>query len=346
MSKDSANRNDRSLQIEEQASFWLARRDSVQWSQRDQESFDQWLSESTRHRVEYLRLSHIWGRTARMQVLGAGLHSQHPPPPGQWNLSPFFTQRAEDPDRTGGRLTLRLRALAAGVMLAAVAGSAWYFWPPGNTFATPVGAVASLPMSDGSKVTLNTDTEVKVLITETERRIDLRHGEAFFEVAKDPDRPFVVTVDDKRVIALGTKFSVRREAAGIQVIVTEGAVRVESVSGAGVENIAPRRLTAGTMARTNRSGLMVQTQQLPQAEEQLAWRSGVLVLRDVTLAEAAAEFNRYNDRKFVIKDAAAAQLRVGGNFRTTDVDAFVRLLEQGYPVRAAMNKGEIVVSDR
>ncbi len=350
MSREGPDLNDRSLEIERQASQWLARRDGTDWSPQDQAAFEAWLGASMRHRVEYLRLQHVWKRTSRMKAVGAGIRSPLPPPPGQWNLSPFFSRREEAAKTARSGSRLRFRALAASLVVAAAVGLAWQLWPPGNTFTTSVGATASVPIQDGSKITLNTDTRVKVSFTETERRIELQQGEAFFEVAKDPDRPFVVAAGDKRVVAVGTKFSVRRDISqagmGIHVVVTEGAVRVESVNGDAVENIAPQPLPAGTVARANRSGLMVQTRPLPQAGEQLAWRRGVLVFRDVTLAQAAAEFNRYNQQKVVIGDAATAQLRVGGNFRTIDVDAFVRLLEQGYPVQTEERKGEIVVSAR
>lgn len=347
MSRESTQR------IEEAAADWLARRDSEGWSECDQQAFDAWLRESTLHRVAFMRIESAWESALRLKALGAGIRSGHPPPPGEWNMSPFFTERAEGDSISGhvdSRPRFRIRALAASLVLASAIGFAWFFWPRSNNFETPLGAVASLPIADGSKVTLNTNSQIKVALTEKERRIDLKEGEAFFEVAKDPSRPFVVVVGDKRVIAVGTKFSVRRnlsdDSDDIQVVVTEGTVRVESESGEGVENISAQPLTAGMVARANRDGLMVQRKELPEAEEQLAWRSGVLVFRDVTLASAAAEFNRYNKRQIVIEDPGAAGLRVAGNFRTTNVDAFVRLLEQGYPVRTDSRDDEIVITAR
>lgn len=349
MSTESAKRIE-TEQIEEAAGDWLARRDSGNWSQKDQANFEAWLNESTRHRVAWLRLENAWESALRLKALGAGIRSDRTPAPGQWNLSPFFTQSAEAIIRDERKARFRIRALAASLVLAVAAGTAWYLWPAANTYETPVGGVASLPMADGSKVTLNTNSEIEVAMTGKERRIDLKHGEAFFEVAKDPSRPFVVSVGDKRVVAVGTKFSVRRDidknTDDIQVIVTEGVVRIESASSKGVENVAAQRLTAGNVARANRDGLLVQRKQLPDAEEQLSWRSGVLVFRDVTLEEAAAEFNRYNERKIVIENPAVAALGIAGNFRATNVDAFVRLLEQGYPVRIRPQDKEIILTAR
>jgi transmembrane sensor len=201
-------------------------------------------------------------------------------------------------------------------------------------------------MSDGSNVILNTDSEIKVSIGEKERRIELARGEAFFSVAKDPTRPFVVTVGDQRIVALGTAFSVRREPA-LQVIVTEGAVRIESA-----EILAPSTgtrnsvLTAGTIAQSARNGVQVRHADVSQAEEQLAWRAGRIIFRDIALAVAVAEFNRYNERKIVIEDPAAMALTIGGVVRTTNVDAFVKLLEDGYGLHAQVRPDKIILTTR
>jgi transmembrane sensor len=85
---------------------------------------------------------------------------------------------------------------------------------------------------------------------------------------------------------------------------------------------------------------------LAEAEESLSWRQGVLVFHQMTLAEATAEFNRYNARKIVIEDPAVASLRVAGSFRANNVDAFVRLLERGYPLHVEERNDGFVLSAR
>ncbi|MEJ1961314.1 MAG: DUF4974 domain-containing protein [Gammaproteobacteria bacterium] len=105
-------------------------------------------------------------------------------------------------------------------------------------------------------------------------------------------------------------------------------------------------LTPGAIARTDGAGVLVERKTVPEAETHLSWRNGVLMFRDQSLAEAVAEFNRYNVRKIAIVDPAVAALKVEGNFRATNVDAFVRLLESGFPVRASAEKDRIVLSSR
>jgi transmembrane sensor len=333
--------------IEDEAGRWLARRDSGNWSAGDEHSFERWMNESMAHSVAYWRLQDAWEEALRLRALGAGVQSEEPPPPGQWNLSPFFAQRVEFSDRKQRPFRFRVRALAASVALLVAVGAAGYLWFSAQSFQTPVGGVALLPIEDGSKITLNTDSRIKVAISETERRINLTHGEAFFEVAKDPARPFVVQAGDKRVIAIGTSFSVRRDIGDgrndMEVIVTEGAVRIESASGKHAE-VLTQPLTAGSIARTTGGKLVVQHKETREAEESLSWRSGVLVFRNTTLADAATEFNRYNARKIVIDDSAAAALTIAGSFRSTSVDSFVEIIEKGYPVRVDARRDGFVIS--
>jgi transmembrane sensor len=374
---------ERTNEIDAAASDWLIRRDSGAWTDADQARFDQWLNASTLNRVAFLRLELAWEDAARLKALGAGIRGDQPPPPGHCNFTPFFdshlpdppaafeagTQGIEPPPAPVGEReeyaevldeeargsaeaeTLKQRwrffAVAATLLIAVGAGVYVARTPHGDRYATPVGGFASVPMADGSKVTLNTDSQIRIALSDTERRVELTKGEAFFEVSKDPARPFIVRAGTKRVIAVGTQFSVRREGDDIEVVVTEGKVRVED-GGAGqsyrANGSADVFLTPGSVARAGEAGVLVQRKTLPEAEEQLSWRTGVLMFRDESLQEAIVEFNRYNVRKIVIQDPQIAALKIEGNFRATNVEAFVRLLENGFPVRAQAELDQIVLT--
>jgi transmembrane sensor len=212
-------------------------------------------------------------------------------------------------------------------------------WPVQSSYRTPVGGLASVPLADGSKVTLNTDSQIRVTVNRQERRVELERGEAFFDVAADPNRPFVVQAGGKKVIVLGTKFSVQREADDLKVVVTEGKVRIESAG-------PPQAVVAGTVARASDAGVLLQPEGVAEAEESLSWRTGTLVFHDETLADAVAEFNRYNTHKIVIEDEAVGSYAVAGSFRADNVDAFVRLLARGYPLRVEQRDDELVIKAR
>jgi transmembrane sensor len=130
---------------------------------------------------------------------------------------------------------------------------------------------------------------------------------------------------------------VRRDAGNIRVVVTEGKVRVE------IAERPTASLTAGAVALTTDAGTFVQVSSLSDAEDYLAWLRGVLVFHESTLAEAAAEFNRYNSRKIIIADSAVGPMRIAGAFRSSNLDGFVRLLEQGYPIRFVQQEDRIVL---
>lgn len=350
------------------AAAWVAKRAGDHWGAAEESSLEQWLSESTRNRVAFIRAQAGWNGAARLKALSAGVAPGMLPKVGAWNFSPLHEPSAIATaapvsatevvsERGNGRAgldevplngsssaavpvpsgthdnarrrALQLRALAASLLLA-MAVATWSMWPSGPSYQTPIGGLASVPLADGSMVTLGTDSKIRVELTKNERRVNLDRGEAFFEVAKDRARPFVVRVGEQRVVAVGTRFSVRRDVHDIRVVVAEGKVRVED-DGAG--HALPVPLAGGDIARTGRSGTMVQTRAAAQVEESLSWRSGYLVFRDVTIAEAVEEFNRYNQRKIIVSDSAVGTMRVGGKFRSSNVGGFLRLLEAGYPVR-------------
>lgn len=340
-----------SRQIEATAASWLARRTGSGWSDADEAQFNQWLQASTANRVAYVRLNAGWKQADRLKAVGAGTPSSVVPARGEWRFSSFPNSAQPSLASQGNaglgtdiaRLhwRIRLRAVAASIVLAVAVSAAWYLWPVGPSYRTPVGGLASVPMSDGSKITLNTDSKIRIALTQTERRVNLEQGEAFFEVAKDSQRPFVVSAGDKRVVAVGTKFSVRRDGDEVRVVVTEGSVRVERGE-AGTRPVT--RLAAGSVARASDTGVLVQERPLPEVEEYLSWRAGYVIFRNTALADAVAEFNRYNTRQIVIADPAIAAVRIGGNFRAANVEAFLHLLENGFPIHIEQSEERILLS--
>lgn len=362
-----------SRQIEQTAAAWLARRDSEDWNSSDRVELEAWLAESTAHRVAFLRLDSAWTQSGRLKALGAGLEAGVMPTPGQWSRSPFDTseanpaasqtpqphgQAAQDlPDLRNFTFAPRAqrhaspaRRYAGAALLAVVALSVGWGWQrqmsvEHASYLTAMGTLQTVPLSDGSSAVLSSDSQMQVALSRNERRIDLDRGEAFFEVSKDPKRPFVVSVGGRQVVAVGTRFSVRRNGADLRVVVTEGTVRLEpSASSSGTTPTT--LLQAGSVAHATGKGLLVRTGTVEEAERQVDWRGGYLAFHDTPLAEAIAEFNRYNARKIVVADAEVGAMRVGGNFRWSNTEAFVRLLEQAFPVRAEQYPDRIILHSR
>jgi transmembrane sensor len=319
-----------SKQIEQRAMAWLSQRDSGRWSEADQNDFAQWMRADVLHRVTLLRCEALWERTERLKAFGAGKTPGLVPPPGEWRSSPFFERRPASHARgIVGTFKQRMAAaIAAALLLTVGAGVYVKSLTRGEAYATPIGAVTSIPLSDGSSVLLNSGGKLRVALTDKERLIKLETGEAFFDVAKDPERPFVVQAGQKRIVAVGTRFSVRRQDSEVQVIVTDGKVRVQPSSKAG----SGKLLTAGAMIRTERDALVVERKTPHEAEEALSWRSGHLIFKETPLADAVAEFNRYTRQQIVIDDPELAALRISGKFRSTYAGSFVELLEKGFGI--------------
>ncbi|MGY1411120.1 MULTISPECIES: FecR family protein [unclassified Luteimonas] len=344
--------------IEAAAADWLARRDGPHWSQADGARLEAWLAQDTLHRVALLRLQSAWAEAGRLQALGAGLHDAAVPPRGTWTArgaDAALAPASPDPvaqlqghvfSARGPLARVRPRGGIAAVAAVAVCALALgWGWRELATvapvhYATALGDVRSLDLADGSQATLASDSRIALRLSRSARHIALEQGEAYFEVAKDPARPFVVEAGTRRVVAVGTRFSVRRDAADLRVVVTEGLVRLEA-GDAGTQ--ADTLLPAGSVAIVHRDSVLVRSMPLDEAARLVDWRSGLLVFRDTTLADAASEFNRYNARKIVIGDARVGDLRIGGSFRWANAEGFVRLLEQGFPVRAEYRSDRIVL---
>lgn len=336
--------------IEDEAAAWLIRRDSEDWTESDAAQLTAWLDASTANRVAFLRLEVGWEQSERLAALGAGKPLDALPGRGEWRVSPFFESR---PAATGlSKKPQRVRwlaTLAASLAVGIAVGAIFALFHSGDNYSTPVGGTASIPLRDGSNVMLNTASKIRVAVTDQERRVELDQGEAYFEVAKDPNRPFVVVVGDERVVAVGTRFSVRRDAGEIRIVVMEGKVRFESKSVP--LSLQPRNqhpaaplLAAGAIARASAAAVLVETTPLQRAEEILSWRSGYLTFEETTLADAVTEFNRYNHRKIYIEDPGVAALRISGKFRATNAEAFIRVLSDGFHIRAQEAEDRFVLS--
>lgn len=352
-------------QIEERAARLLAKRDGGAWTDSDQAQFESWVRADTAHRVAVLRLEAAWEEARRLKAIAAGLPPGMVPPPGEWRRNLFFNHRNATIGRLLSSVSLkrlrpvhgihwrgRVLSVAAACLLAIFVGS--YILTlhllDGGRFRTSIGEITDVRLQDGSRMTLNTNSEAWVKFTPNERRVELVRGEAFFDDVRDPKRPFVVYVGDKRVEAIGTAFSVDVGSRDIRVIVIQGAVRLEErnndlarpgdrqahggsaeSAGSGATGVL---LDADMIARAAGRDLLVQNISLVQAEQALSWRSGFLTFHDTTLGDAVLEFNRYNSHQMLVGDPAVAGIRISGTFRPTDYQAFVHLLQEAYSIQA------------
>lgn len=333
--------------IEEQAASW-AIRVAGGLSAQDESELEQWLASDARHRGALAYAQAVWQDMDRVNALAGGANGSESrllSPRDDGSGSGAAIQSGGVASRHGSRqgrteripakrwlVAAALALFCCGLLLYGLQSQ--YF--AGERYETPIGGTASVPLQDGSQVTLNTSSRVRVTMTLEERRIELQQGEAFFDVAKEKSRPFVVRAGALRVVAIGTQFSVRRDDDGLQVVVTEGRVRLEG----DVENARDQIVEAGQAARiTSRSHLVLAQLPAGAAQRRLAWRDGKVEFDGESLREAVAEMNRHNRRKIAVDDPVLAARPVIGIFPANDPEGFATT------VAAALQALEIEKAD-
>ena len=316
-------------QVEDQAATWLARSEQSDWSEEQQAELRRWLEQSYSHKAAFWRLEHGWQRADRLAALrgfqGTSARKLHPR--GNWWPT----------------------AIAASIAFMIALSSTYFVLTgsrperaPQQSFSTQLGARKTLALADGSKVELNTATLARARVDKRRREFWLDRGEAYFEIVHDAARPFVIYAGPRTITVLGTKFSVRRDGNRVTVSVVEGRVRVDY---RGASDSRPSTtISVGDTAVSVGNSTIVASRSLEQVERTMSWRNGMLTFNNETLADAAAEFNRYNARKIQITDGEAARMRIGGTFEANNVEAFVRLLRQAYGVKVEIDSNAVKIS--
>lgn len=312
--------------INEKAASWVARSLHENWSENDQRALDAWLAESPSHQIAYWRLESAWSETYRL----AALRPSSPQASGSIGTNP--------------RSTL-YKAVAAIMLVAALGGLAVQYYAKADhraaTYSTALGERKLLTLADGSQIELNTDTVIEASVIGVERKIWVKQGEAYFHVKHDPVRPFVVIAEGRKIVDIGTEFTVRRAPNFLRVTVLEGRVGFGPLRGD-----VSRDLVSGDVATAQRDGVSVSREPVADIINGLSWRDGKLVFHHTPLVDAASEFNRYNSEKLVVANAAAGQITINGTFPTNDVHAFSRLAHAALGLRVEDHGQTIVISQR
>lgn len=312
----------RSAEINAQAAAWLRRRHLETWTAENKSALQSWLEQDMAHRIAYWRLKAAWERADRLAAL-----------------------RREKPTAPNSRATLRIAKLAAAALVLAAAGTAAYRSlapqaPSAALYATAVGEHKTIRLTDGSQIELNTDTKIRFASAPGKQTVTLLKGEAYFQIKHEPQRLFVIEANGHRITDIGTTFRVRREASRLEVALLDGEIRFDSAD----TRVKPVTMKPGDIIiATAHSAAVMQTPER-DLKDQLGWRRGMIVFKHTTLAEAAAEFNRYNTHKIIIADAAAAKLTINGTFQTDDVTAFTDAAHAVFGLRITTENGQTAIT--
>lgn len=309
--------------IDDSAEGWAIRIDSGPLLPEEAAALETWLAEEPRRKGALLRAEAALAYLDRARALGAvdEIATDKVLGPYADNIAGVFTRRR-----------FMIGSVASGAVAAGLGGLLLVLGAGEQRIDTALGEIRRVPLADGSVAAVNTTSRLGVVMRPERRVVKLEDGEAWFQVAHDTSRPFVVEAGDIRVRAVGTAFSVRRRQGGADILVTEGVVETW-IAG---EEEKSRRIEAGFRAFA--SGTTVQVEPIRSESEidrTLAWRNGEIALDGETLAEAVAEFNRYNARKLVVDDPALAREPLVGYFRTGEPENFARAVADMIGAKAA-----------
>lgn len=322
-------------QMYEDASLWVARLDRG-LSEEETAALRRWLDVNPGHRDCLLEMAELWDRMDSLSVLS----ELFDPPVAQ-------QQRSRAVGRTVWAVAASILAVVFAVnLLLPMSPWSWAnsedqalsnLETSDTLYETGVGAHSTVNLPDGTRMLLNTNTQVSVTYSDQERLLVLNRGELHVEVAHDKQRPLRVQAGSNVVEAVGTAFNVYlKEDESVDVIVTEGRVRVKPLPHSDdVSELADqvRDLVRGQKLTVRDSqALAVEEVDSTLINDRLSWRDGNLVFRGETLREALNELSRYTPATFKVVDSRIRDVRIAGLYKAGDVDGLLLALKENFNI--------------
>jgi transmembrane sensor len=329
--------------IDEEASIWLVRLDNGNLSEQSRKDLKSWLSADKRHPVALNAMADVWDDMDEILM-------------------------TIDDDETSRNITLwpvlkpifEPFALAASVCFLALLV---FFAVPNdiqkNTYATLVGQQMSATFDDGSIIHLNTNSLIETEFSNEKRIIKLIKGEALFEVAHDPDRPFIVYAGNRLVQAIGTKFIVHLKSENIQVTVTDGKVKMSKVALnknlTDIKTLHSTDIKKDDVYITKGEKVIVGSDQAPKLtrikpeniKRALSWLDGKLIFVNEELFNVIEEINRYIDVEIVLKDPSLHKITISGRFDLEDSDALIEAIELSFNMNSQkLNSNKVLLTKK
>ncbi|CAG7856276.1 hypothetical protein MCAMS1_00695 [biofilm metagenome] len=304
--------------IRDQAVAWYVRMQSSEMSDSERRQFLRWLNAAPEHKRAYDKVERHW----------------------QWleplKAEPFAAREAALNYRP---TTSSLMVYATAAMLLLGVGLGVYWQQTGMIFPTTYQAAKgqrqSVVLADGSKLELNTDSEVTASINPWQREVEVQRGEVFFQIAHDKTRPFQVRAGRGVITDIGTAFEVYRQPGKVRVAVQEGIVDVAAKT--------KRRLTAQQQIAYAENGEFITEHEQQSVESLMAWRQGQLVFNARRLDDALAEIARYHHKQIRLEDRKLAALRISGAFPADRLDSMLNAVARILPVHVVHLNNDLVL---
>ena len=303
-----------------EAAAWMAHLHGAKRTPDSDRGHQLWLKEDPSRQRAWEAATEAWEEVAILQkaTLAKGIRALEPKPVAR------------------KRPTTRLLALAAGLAVVVLGAVVWL---RDSGVSTGVGEQRIVALDDGSRVILNTASRVVVRYDGRARRVDLKAGEARFDVAKDAARPFIVTAGRQQVRALGTSFVVRYESDRTAITLVDGKVSVSSATASPESDITLVPGQRVTLARNAPARV-----DRPSLEKVVAWQRGEVVMDGMQLQNAVAEMNRYSTRKLEVGAGSTASLVISGVFQSGDSLSFANAVAHTYQLQVVEEDNKIVLT--
>ncbi|MEO9903807.1 FecR family protein [Nisaea sp.] len=299
--------------IDEQATDWLLRLNEADATAQDFDAFNAWCADDPKHRDAYNKIASLWSDLESMEPAIAGSDSDHIL---AFPANHGTRERSAAAKPQFGRAGW-IGAIAASIACLVVFSSLkapLYF----ADHSTATGQQSVIHLEDGTVGYLNTDTAIDVSFGAVGRRIELLKGEALFEVAKDPERPFEITAGNGRSVALGTAYAVRTDfprSGATAVTVEEGIVSIRTGYGEDTTSV----VNAGQQVSYSDDGTIAPVANV-DVSDALAWKRGLILFDNLSLQDALAEVNRYTPGRIVLLAENRASKRVTATLSIKTLD--------------------------
>lgn len=312
--------------IYEQASHWVLRLRADDCTAAERQAFKDWLALDPTHLSTYQHAESVWQNFSQAdQQANAQLASARA----------LFRQALQQQQKK------RSKRIATAASLLLAVGSAPFAWQWANTtlYTTLKGQRTEITLSDGSRIELNTDTQIRVNYAWQTRQVTLEHGEALFTVVHNPEKPFEVIAAKGIIRDIGTRFNVRQWHDETTVSVLEGEVAVTTET-----NTLAEHLQIGQQVQYNHQGRLSDLAKFDQ-KTVTAWQNDLLVFKKTPLSEVLDQLSRYQNVELTLADPALRDLKVSGDFPSKDLDGAINIITTALSIKAVrINQAAIMLT--
>lgn len=309
---------------------WFLRLQTMDAESSDRNAFEAWLMSSPSHQEAYAEVSGVWQKldsTTQLEQLASALETKNK------------SSRSKKIKAVSVAICLILTVCLSVLMV-----DRWQSPTMQMTASADIGQTKTTVLEDGSKLTINANTNLEVIYYRNKRLIKLNSGEAIFEVTKHAERPFIVESNHARVTVLGTRFAVNRLDKRVRVSVDYGRVKVEGLKTDSNSANAEVTLLSGEVAEIG-SDLLPQKVNRPAADA-FSFERGIITFTNADMQEISETLSRYRQQPIKVKDGQHMNAKITAVIKSRNVERFLSKLPDLAPVQLEQQPNQLLISNQ